>query len=293
MLVLDEITIEKLFSKEFTSYLSVPKDNDSPEVILLNGSQFINDTDGCTEFCWLHNIQSNQIINFHIAKQLEEYRRSFLDKDKNINEEYNLIEVSGRKPKLFILEGGDGIGKSVLTKALAKNYNMNLITQPNSKNIVGFLRNIVKNDEMLNMFERQLLHTVSHIVDAFDILNPKYDTVMDRSYISTMVYGRVFGLSPDQLSILWNIHNKVYVHLCKNFEVKIIFLDSEQSFKIETDDIYERYNQRNKIRLAYKEYIGLNSSKTHFHENETWHNIKVVSPKEEMLNHFIKIFSIY
>lgn len=190
-------------------------------------------------------------------------------------------------PKLIVLEGPDSVGKTTQIKILQNKLNAKLIVQPSNDNIVGFLRNIVKNDNSLDQSTRQALHTVSHVVDAFTEFNldkkfedqPVFNGVaknyyqniiMDRCHASTYVYGEVTGVSKSLNETLLKIHQCVYKHTLQKFDIKIIFLDRNERMEAKLTDAFESTFNWNSLREKYKEFYDMTKSNTFlFSQDET------------------------
>lgn len=143
---------------------------------------------------------------------------------------------------LIILEGPDRVGKTSFAKRYANDtLGTFLLSQPNPTGPLGFLRDIVKYDLSIENFARQLLHAVSHIWDTH--LFGEYDhIIMDRSYISGLIYGRGTGLTEDQIGILRGIHRNAHNHIIQKygFHVLIVNFSPSKPFGPKDDSMYER-----------------------------------------------------
>lgn len=194
------------------------------------------------------------------------------------------------KNKLFVLEGADGIGKSTQTEILLQHYNAKKIIQPNGENAVGFLREEVKQNVIYNPFERQLLHTVSHVVDAFTMFEDFQESIehikplieddvfgvgvewtkllywkrhaddpktfiMDRCHASAYAYGKTQGLDEFRLEILMRIHRQVYAKIFKNYDVRIAFLDRSTRYKEQTTDEFEKMIKWSSLKEEYQSLV--------------------------------------
>lgn len=157
--------------------------------------------------------------------------------------------------RLYVIEGGDGVGKSTIVDKLSKRFKT--IVQPTSEGPLGFLRDIVKNqvDSLdLDNFSIQLLHTISHLTDnnVFgDIpICSKSIRIMDRSHISAMAYG--YGnISIDKLKLINKIHYEYYKSKLEDIPVTIFLLDKEKPFEDIKTDVFEGRVSRDVIRNNY------------------------------------------
>lgn len=163
-----------------------------------------------------------------------------------------------KQSRLIVVEGPDNIGKTTLVKSLETHAKImsgdvvDIIHQPSGDNILGFLRSIVKSSASnLTPFERQLLHTVSHTVDAFMFDKSISTHIMDRSYISALVYGLLMGIEEVDLSTLYLIHRNLYKHVLKDVKVDLVLLTGEKPFKPKDGSVYEEINW-NKVNTTYK-----------------------------------------
>jgi len=176
-------------------------------------------------------------------------------------------------PRLVIFEGADGIGKTTQAELLADKMEAKLLHQPSGEGLVGFIRDEVKHNPSHNMFERQLLHTASHIVDAFVEFDGT-DVVMDRSPLSGLVYGGVSGqLSQLQLWLLAHANLNVYEAVLrqKGYQVDLFFIQMTSSLKAEGGDVYEDTISANVIRSGYRDLFRRN--KTFFTKSDQIHHL--------------------
>lgn len=157
---------------------------------------------------------------------------------------------------LVILEGPDRVGKSTFAKKFAEKNQYFLLSQPNSLGPLGFLRDIVKFDLTIDNFSRQLLHAVSHTWDTH-LFNEYDHIIMDRSYISGLIYGRGTGLSEEQLDILREVHRSIHSEILtkNNFKILIVNFSPSEPFGEKDDSIYERLLGWKMLRDTYDEYF--------------------------------------
>jgi len=156
--------------------------------------------------------------------------------------------------KLFVLEGPDAIGKTTQARILKDLLKADFIVQPSEDNIVGFLRKIVKEDPSIEAFPRQLLHTVSHVVDAFTKMAGKdTDILMDRCHASSWVYGEVSQMKNKDLLMVHKIHEHVYSEVFKNVDVRVIFLDRRERYNETHMDEFERTVNWSEIAIKYRQ----------------------------------------
>lgn len=157
---------------------------------------------------------------------------------------------------VIILEGPDNVGKSSLAKELSSLFRAKLVAQPSEKNSVGFLRSTLKQSKMkVNLFERQLAHTVTHVVDLLEEVEGEV-VILDRSPISASVYSRVMGLKGKKLKLIEDLNYAVYNNYFKknNIHVVTVFVDNKKPFKEEDDVAYKGLSFEN-LRSTYVEVL--------------------------------------
>ncbi|SIO93961.1 deoxynucleoside kinase [Vibrio spartinae] len=161
------------------------------------------------------------------------------------------------KNKLVILEGVDGSGKTTIGKLLKDSLNCDFLIQPNGSNKLGFLRDILKsNDKEFDKLARQLLHTCSHIVDYYDLITSINKTIiMDRSYISALVYSSAQGENNKNIQLLKSIHNSVYGNLSDKFDIYIIILEKGNRIETLDNSYYENKLDLNLVEELYKKVV--------------------------------------
>ena len=160
--------------------------------------------------------------------------------------------------QLIILEGPDGVGKSTQAKNLCDALNAKLVVQPSGDNSLGFLRPIVKTDKTIEPFARQLLHTCSHIVDAYEDFGPHNTAiVMDRCYASALVYGKMTGLPENELDILQQIHQNVYRPLIAKHGYNVTYVQFTATEPFRDADEADVYEKAAKWHSLNDEYLKL------------------------------------
>ena len=188
---------------------------------------------------------------------------------------------------LIILEGPDGVGKTTQAQKLASHLGAKLVVQPSGDNSLGFLRPVVKTQKDIDPFARQLLHTCSHIVDAYEDFGAHNPTlVMDRCYASALVYGNLTHLKSEDLSLLKEIHQHVYTPLIKEhgYRVQYIQLKAEKSLRMaeNKEDVYESALSWEQTNIAYKLLFEKLSPKNPlFTPDESRHILDVSGMDEE------------
>lgn len=158
------------------------------------------------------------------------------------------------KRKLIVFEGTDCVGKSTQVEIIKNRFNANQIRQPSGENLLGFLRDIVKNDLNIDAFPRQLLHSISHIVDAFTFFGGDNVIVMDRCHWSAFCYGEVTGLNEFQNELILKIHQNVYQSVLSNYDVQVIFIDRDSRIKDELTDNFEKSFNWEHLRDKYRAF---------------------------------------
>ncbi|KJY85656.1 hypothetical protein TW84_21390 [Vibrio neptunius] len=180
--------------------------------------------------------------------------------------------------RLIIIEGADKVGKSTVISLLKESLGAFVISQPNGKGKVAFLRELLKSDTYeFSSFSRQLLHTCSHINDFYEFMSG-HDSilVMDRSYISALIYGKADGESDANLELLKKIHNSVYGDLSYNFKIDLFVLCASSMLVKSDNSYYERNLDMQYINSLYKKLDDKNSD-YYFGSKEKIHFVDVDS----------------
>lgn len=154
------------------------------------------------------------------------------------------------KPKLIVLAGPDGTGKSTQTKLLASKYQAQIVVQPSERNLVGYIRNEVKNNKRHSPEFRQALHTISHLVDI-EILDGSKNIVMDRSFVCAYVYGSVTGMHVEDNELLLKIHQDTHKAALEKYDIYLVLLDAEQKHKPGDTDEFEKTFKWGLLRDTY------------------------------------------
>jgi deoxyadenosine/deoxycytidine kinase len=182
-------------------------------------------------------------------------------------------------PKLIVLEGSDGVGKSTLAKDLYEKMGSlytRTMRQPASDSPLGFLRDVSKFDPSFGPFERQLLIACSHVWDAATF-DQSRDVVMDRCWISGMVYGGLGGVSKENLHLLAKIYQSVYLRALKHYQVLIVHVNPGRTFRVpEAGDVFEKHSPE-RMSYAYSQvlYGGLGPFMS---ETETYLELTELDP---------------
>jgi thymidylate kinase len=159
------------------------------------------------------------------------------------------------KPKLIILEGADGLGKTTHAKMLAAHFDAKLISQPSDDTPIGFIRSEAKTNPEYTGLERQLLIGISHTYDAFSKFHGMRSIVMDRSYISGMIYGKLMGLKEANLELLTKIMSKVYhQNISDRYDTTVFFLTAKQRFNASDKDIFETRIKWDDLKREYTDF---------------------------------------
>jgi thymidylate kinase len=191
--------------------------------------------------------------------------------------------------RLVILEGPDRSGKSSQASLLVDWFgktssSVKFMRQPSDDNSLGFLRDIVKGDShSLTSFERQLLHTCSHIVDAH---RDHEIIIMDRCYISALVYGSLTGMTLQQYELIEKIHQSVYSALYADREVDIVLFNRMTPLTDKDDSFYENQVRWDDLRKFYRDLFSsyMEVNKNFVSPFETKHIFTPVGDKLEVFN---------
>lgn len=180
--------------------------------------------------------------------------------------------------RLIIIEGADKVGKSTVISLLKESLGAFVVSQPNGKGKVAFLREVLKSDTYeFSSFSRQLLHTCSHINDFYEFMSGCDSIlVMDRSYISALIYGKADGESEANLKLLKQIHNSVYGDLSYNFKIDLFVLCASSMLMKSDNSYYERNLDMQYINSLYKKLDDKNSD-YYFGSKEKIHFVDVAS----------------
>jgi thymidylate kinase len=161
------------------------------------------------------------------------------------------------RPKLIILESPDGLGKSTQASLLFNRFypEAKLISQPSDDNVIGFIRSSVKDPNTnWTAMERQMLISLSHCVDAFTCFDSSTNIIMDRSYISGLVYGKLTNAPEDKMKTLINCLKAVYTYnIALKYDVYVIIFDAKNRFNKTSHDFFETQTKWENLRDFYLE----------------------------------------
>lgn len=195
------------------------------------------------------------------------------------------------KQKLVIIEGSDGVGKSTQARILAEKLNAKLIIQPSKENIVSVVRAEAKLNPAYSALERQLLIAISHTVDAFTEFKADRNIVMDRSYLSGLVYGKATGVPPYEMELLNQILSSVYKENIKSgqFDVHILFLDTQKRLDEADKDVFEQTTKWQDLHDSYiNMYADMRSGRKAFNDNERVTLLDVTGKTVEQVSKLIE-----
>ena len=157
---------------------------------------------------------------------------------------------------ILIFEGADNTGKTTLSKKIAETIGWKWIREPNDQGEIGIIRDVVKDPNVnLSPFVRQLLHSVSHIYDYITYSPP---LIMDRSWISALVYGKLLGLSKEQLDIIHILNYKTFSKFLTDngcIPVIVVHIDLTKPLATSEKDYYESSLSWKRIRNTYRKVI--------------------------------------
>lgn len=171
--------------------------------------------------------------------------------------------------RLIVLEGADGLGKSTQAAKLVEWLNGTLLSQPNESNTVGFIRKEAKHTPDFGATERQLMMACSHITDAYDVLrSAKSPVVMDRSYLSGLIYGKLTGVPAHHMAVIERILRSTYQKALAEWQVTIIHLTAERRLDDPDGDVFERSIKWDKLRDEYVHFFRNADNFPMFSESE-------------------------
>jgi thymidylate kinase len=193
--------------------------------------------------------------------------------------------------KLIVLEGPDGVGKTTQAKRVAEKLRGKFMIQPSDSNAVAFLRKEVKENMDYSPLERQLLHTISHIVDAHDIEKLfNFDAsveeirdnilIMDRCHASAYVYGALQKMKVGPCELILKIHQKVYEKVLQHYQIHIVFMDRDERYSRDENDAFEKSLDWNNLNTLYRG----------FYERMRQNEITLFHPKERL--HRVELFDL-
>lgn len=201
------------------------------------------------------------------------------------------------RPKLIVIDGPDGLGKTTLAESIISDLSASIVKQPSPDNIVGFIRGEVKENPNFTAMERQLLIAVSHTVDAFSRFTGSENIVMDRSYLSGLVYGKLTGVSNYNLVLIRQLLSTIYTKtMGEKYDVHIIFVTGSKRFDQPDEDFFESsipWDQLNNDYVAlYNSMVG--DDKLYAFSNEEKVSLVDMTggTKEENLNKVRKLINV-
>jgi len=193
--------------------------------------------------------------------------------------------------KLVVFDGPDRVGKTTTLQQLAKDLNATIHNSPSRTNSVKFLREITREDKSINAFTRQALHTISNIVDFYEVIErTEGNLIWDRSHLSTFAYGKNDGMLPYQVELLKNVHKSVLSNLTKlkEFEVHVVLLDRSEPLGQSDGSYHEEAISWQSLKKTYLDWFT--SMEFLFTENEYHHIIDVDGCSKEEVYEMVKNF---
>ena len=155
----------------------------------------------------------------------------------------------------FILEGPDGSGKSYLAKILADNLNLSIrhFGAPSDK-----------------------LEAVQQYHMYMDITESMYNTILDRSWYSDMVYGPIYrGFAHISKEMMWrlehNLDNTTLIYCTGNIEAMWQAAQERGENYVKSFDEYSRICKAyDEVMLNCKHYIPV-----HIRKETPWLEMKI------------------
>lgn len=155
--------------------------------------------------------------------------------------------------KLIIFEGPDGVGKTTQISMLREKFNTGLLVQPNPDSLMSF-KDFVFTSKNLTPIEMQLFFALSHMYDLYEKVRSYSGTlIMDRSYLSGLVYGSALGADVETLEKLALAMRDVHVKNLYDVDVRIVFMLPKNRLNKTSDDIFEKNTKWEGLLDGYKE----------------------------------------
>jgi nicotinamide riboside kinase len=159
------------------------------------------------------------------------------------------------KKKIIIFEGADNLGKSYQANQLSKKFDIKIVNQPNPDNTLGYLRDILKYDKLLDITTRQMFHGFQNSVDIFEFPHDEL-VIMDRCYLSNVVYSSIMGVDEHIIDMMIKMNRTIWERYLSNYDIELVLFTAQSPFQdANEEDVYEvtdnwkDLNEEYKIRL--------------------------------------------
>lgn len=158
---------------------------------------------------------------------------------------------------LLVFEGPDGVGKTTQARKFTNLLDGKYLKSPNDEGVIGFVREIILNNRELTPFERQLIQTLSLTTNLYTEINKEAPMILDRSFISTLLYGMAQGIPEKQLSIIESLSKVMWhSHLIElNFITVVVVLTCSRRYNLPDNDVYESTIDWKNLNLLYRNNV--------------------------------------
>ena len=144
------------------------------------------------------------------------------------------------------------VHNSTQAKLMEGRLGFKYLKQPNDQGKFGFIRDVVLNNPDLSILQRQLAHVFSAINDSFEYFDGGSDLVMDRSFLSTLVYGKIMGLSKNEYILLFDLNIAPFMDIFKKYYPVILIFTADKPFGEADNTYYEKFASWSDIKHAYE-----------------------------------------
>lgn len=164
------------------------------------------------------------------------------------------------KNLLLVFEGPDGVGKTTQALAFADYFEGKYIKSPNDNGDIGFIREIILTNTKFTNFERQLLQTLSLTTNLYTEIDGTRDVlVLDRSFISTLLYGQAQGISNSKLAAIEALSKAMWQKRLTElgYMSVIVVFTAKSRYNSPDKDIYESTINWEDLNMRYRKVAGV------------------------------------
>lgn len=142
---------------------------------------------------------------------------------------------------VVIIEGPDGTGKTTVAKSLTSVHHwLHYHKQPNPEGILNHINKLVRTNTKITASERQLFHCINNCMDLYVNIPRDNYILFDRSPISTIAYGYMYGVPDHIMDPIIEIYKSVFRNKFKDTEIVYLFFTSDEPLKIMGEDEHEK-----------------------------------------------------